>query len=123
MMYSEYEYVGSSCKKRSKLESCVDVLRVLDQRHPLKLTHIMHRSNLNCSKAKQYLSFLIKHELVETIRVYGEPSLLYSITQMGVRVREHFRELVQLLPIMENEEQTVDMYQSVRKEGLKNERF
>jgi predicted transcriptional regulator len=118
LSYNEYEYiVGSSCQKRSKLESCVDILRVLEQHHPLKLTHIMHRSNLNCVKAKQFLTFLVRKELVNTRRASGEASILYSVTEQGIRVREHFRELIELLPIMEKNEQTVGMYQSLQKEN------
>ena len=51
--------------RRSKLEMYIDVLTVLSQRGPLKLTHIMYKSNLNCSVLKGYLEFLIKQGLIE----------------------------------------------------------
>jgi predicted transcriptional regulator len=32
---------------------------------PLKLTHIMYRSNVNCNVLKDQLEFLIKNNMVE----------------------------------------------------------
>ena len=34
--------------RRSKLEMYVDILKVLAQRGPLKLTHVMYKANVNC---------------------------------------------------------------------------
>jgi predicted transcriptional regulator len=46
--------------RRSKLEMYIDILKVLAQRGPLKLTHIMYKANVNCSVLKEYLDFLIR---------------------------------------------------------------
>lgn len=86
--------------RRSKLEMYIDILKVLAHRGPLKLTHIMYKANVNCSVLKQYLEFLMKQNLVEE-RTVGKRRVVYAITQRGITVLKHFRELKQVLPIVE----------------------
>jgi len=86
--------------RRSKLEMYIDILKVLAHRGPLKLTHIMYKANVNCSVLKQYLDFLIKQNLVEE-RTVGKRRVVYAITQRGITVLKYFRELKQVLPIVE----------------------
>ncbi len=86
--------------RRSKLEMYIDILKVLAHHGPLKLTHIMYKANVNCSVLKQYLDFLIKQNLVEE-RTAGKRRVVYAITQRGITVLKHFRELKQVLPIIE----------------------
>jgi predicted transcriptional regulator len=78
----------------------VDILHVLAHRGPLKLTHIMYKSNVNCSVLKAYLDFLIKHNLVKE-RTVRKGKVVYAITQRGVTVLKYFRELKQALPLIE----------------------
>jgi predicted transcriptional regulator len=86
--------------RRSKLEMYVDIVQVLAHRGPLKLTHIMYKANVNCSVLKEYLDFLIKQGLVEE-RVVGKRRVVYAATQRGITVLKYFRELRQVLPIVE----------------------
>ena len=86
--------------RRSKLEMYVDIISVLSQRGPLKLTHIMYKANVNCSVLKEYLDFLITQNLVEE-RTVGKRRTVYAVTQRGVTVLKYFRELKQVLPIIE----------------------
>ena len=86
--------------RRSKLEMYVDILKVLAHRGPLKLTHVMYKANVNCSVLKEYLDFLLKQGLVEE-RVVGKSRVVYAITQRGITVLKYFRELQQVLPIVE----------------------
>ena len=86
--------------RRSKLEMYVDIIKVLAQRGPLKLTHVMYKANVNCSLLKEYLDFLIKQGLVEE-RTVGKQRIVYVATQRGVIVLKYFRELRQALPIVE----------------------
>jgi predicted transcriptional regulator len=90
--------------RRSKLEMYVDILSVLSQRGPLKLTHIMYKANVNCSVLSEYLDFLIEHELVQE-RIAKKNRTLYAITERGVTVLRAFRELKQALPIQATEEE------------------
>jgi len=72
----------------------------LAHRGPLKLTHIMYKANVNCSVLKEYLDFLMKQNLVEE-RTIGKRRVVYAITQRGITVLKHFKELKQVLPIVE----------------------
>ena len=92
--------------RRSKLETYIDILRVLAHRGPLKLTHIMYKANVNCSALKEYMDFLIKQDLVEE-RTVGEKRVVYVITQRGITVIKAFRELKQVLPITEETNNTM----------------
>jgi predicted transcriptional regulator len=86
--------------RRSKLEMYIDILKVLAHRGPLKLTHIMYKANVNCSVLKEYLDFLMKQNLVEE-RTIGKRRVVYAVTQRGITVLKYFRELKQVLPIVE----------------------
>ena len=86
--------------RRSKLEMYVDILSVLAHKGPLKLTHVIYKANLNCSVLKEYLDFLIKQGLVEE-RTIGKERVVYAVTQRGITVLKYFKELKQVLPIVE----------------------
>jgi predicted transcriptional regulator len=86
--------------RRSKLETYLDILKVLSGSGQLKLTHIMYETNVNCGVLKEYLDFLMKQNLVEKRNV-GKQRAAYSITQRGITVLEYFRELKQALPIVD----------------------
>ncbi len=66
----------------------------------MKLTHIMYKANVNCSVLREYLDFLIKQNLVEERNV-GKSRTVFAITQRGITVLKYFRELQQILPIIE----------------------
>ena len=86
--------------RRSRLEMYVGILRVLAHKGPLKLTHIMYKANVNCKVLKENLDFLIKQELVVE-RLVGKGRTVYAVTQRGITVLKYFREVEQVLPIME----------------------
>ena len=86
--------------RRSHLEMYVEIIRVLAQKGPLKLTHIMYKANLNCSVLKEDLCFLVKQGLVEE-RTIGKAKVVFAVTQRGINVLRYFRELKQALPIDE----------------------
>jgi predicted transcriptional regulator len=88
--------------RRSKLEVYVDILRVLAQRGPLKVTHIMYKANVNCNILKEHLDFLIKQGLIEE-RVVGKSRVVYVNTARGTTVLKYFRELNKALPLIEED--------------------
>jgi len=94
--------------RRSKLEMYVDILKVLAHRGPLKLTHIMYKANVNCSVLKEYLDFLIKQNLIEERNV-AKSRTVFAITQRGITVLKYFRELKQVLPIIEEARNGIPM--------------
>jgi len=87
----------------------VDILKVLAQRGPLKLTHIMYKANVNCSVLSEYLEFLLKQELVEERNVKKNRKV-YAVTQHGLTVLKSFRELSQALPIIEEARQVPPLF-------------
>ena len=90
--------------RRSKLELHVDILKVLARHGPLKLTHVMYKANVNCSVLKQYLDFLIQHNLVEEQTLpkrRHKTKVVYAITERGRTVLKYFRELESTLQITE----------------------
>jgi predicted transcriptional regulator len=90
--------------RRSKLERYIDILEVLATRGPLKITHIMYKSNVNCNVLNGQLEFLIGNQLVEE-RVQKKERVVYAITQKGLSVLKSFREIRQIFP--EEEERKV----------------
>jgi predicted transcriptional regulator len=86
--------------RRSQLEMHLKILEILDHVGPLKLTHVMNKANVNCSMLKEYLDFLTRQGLVEE-KIIGEGRKVYAITQLGLKVLKQFRELKEVLPIVE----------------------
>jgi predicted transcriptional regulator len=78
----------------------VDILTVLAHKGPLKLTHVMYKANVNCCVLKEYLDFLIKQGLVEE-RIVRKERVVYAVTQRGITVLKYFKELKQVLPLVE----------------------
>jgi len=89
--------------KRSKLEMYVDILQILAQKGPLKLSHIMYKANLNCVVLKESLGFLIKQGLIEkkALEKQRSPKIVFLATPRGVSAVRYFKELRQVLPIVE----------------------
>jgi predicted transcriptional regulator len=87
--------------RRSKLEIYVDILKVLAHNGPLNLTHVMYEANVNCSVLTEYLDFLIKKGLVVEERTIGKARVVFAVTQRGSTVLKYFREIKQVLPIVE----------------------
>jgi predicted transcriptional regulator len=69
---------------------------------PLKLTHIMYKSNVNCAVLKEQLDFLIKNNLVDE-RIVGRERIVYAVTERGIGILRAFREIKQIFPDETNE--------------------
>ena len=96
----QYMTLKAPKMRRSKLEMYINILNVLAHRGPLKLTHVMYNANVNCSVLKEYLEFLTKQGLVEA-RTVGKQRVVYSVAERGITVLKYFKELNQILPIIE----------------------
>jgi predicted transcriptional regulator len=86
--------------RRSKMEIYIDILSVLANKGPLKLTHIMYKANVNCSLLKDNLDYLIKQKLIEE-RIITKERTIFAVTQHGINVLRYFKELTKALPIIE----------------------
>ncbi len=80
----------------------VDILQVLALKGPLKLTHIMYKSNVNCKVLKSQLDFLMKNGLVEE-RILRREKVVYAITQKGISTLKAFTQIKQVFPIEEKQ--------------------
>jgi predicted transcriptional regulator len=80
----------------------VDILKVLAQRGPMKVTHIMYKTNVNCNILKEYLNFLMKQGLIEE-RIVGKNSAVYANTARGTTVLKYFRELNKALTVKDED--------------------
>lgn len=82
--------------RRSKMETYIDILKVMAQNGPMKLTHIMYKANVNCSVLKQNLEFLMQQSLVEEQTIpkrRNKIKIRYSITEKGRTVIRYFNEV------------------------------
>jgi predicted transcriptional regulator len=91
--------------RRSKMEMYIDILKVMTQNGPMKLTHIMYKANVNCCVLKQNLEFLIQQNLVEEKVVQkkrNKTKIRYVITEKGRTVIKYFNEINIALHITED---------------------
>ena len=82
--------------RRSKMETYIDILKVLAHNGPLKLTHVMYKANVNCSVLKQNLDFLIQQNLIEEkimVKRRNKIKVSYDITKKGRTVIKYFNEV------------------------------
>ena len=80
----------------------VDILKVLADKGPLKLTHVMYEANVNCSLLNEYLGFLVQEGIVEERNI--RKRTIYTITQRGMTLLKQFGDLLRMLPIVEEEQ-------------------
>lgn len=74
----------------------IDILKVIAQNGPLKLTHIMYKANVNCSVLKQNLDFLLNQNLIEEQirqKKRNQIKIRYAITEKGKTVIKYFNEV------------------------------
>jgi len=84
------------------MEMYVDILKVLAQNGPLKLTHVMYKANVNCSVLKQNLDFLINQDLIEEQVIpkkRNKTKIRYAVTERGKTVIKYFNEVNRALQI------------------------
>ena len=90
--------------RRSKMEMYIDILKVMAQNGPMKLTHVMYKANVNCSVLKQNLDFLLQQNLIEeqiTVKKRNKTKIRYAITEKGRTVIKYFNEVNRALQITE----------------------
>ena len=85
-------------KKRSRLEICIDILRVL-KKGERKPTRIMYKTNLSWKPLQEILESMISQGLI--IKKENKNKRLYEITEKGLNVLRYFdkvREMVAIEP-------------------------
>jgi predicted transcriptional regulator len=71
--------------RRSKLETYVDVLKILASQGPMKLTQLIDKADLSRGVMRQRLDFLVQRNLVEK-QNFSRDKVFYVITERGLRV-------------------------------------
>jgi len=64
----------------------------------------MYKANVNCDALKQYLDFLIQHNLVEEQTLHKKKHgtrVVYAITERGKTVLKYFSEVNRALQVVE----------------------
>ena len=82
----------------------IDIVRVMAQNGPMKLTHIMYKANVNCSVLKETLDFLIQQNLIEeqiTVKKRNKTKIRYAVTEKGRTVLKYFNEVNKALHLTE----------------------
>ena len=86
------------------MEMYIDIVRVMAQNGPMKLTHIMYKANVNCSVLKETLDFLIQQNLIEeqiTVKKRNKTKIRYAVTEKGRTVLKYFNEVNKALHLTE----------------------
>lgn len=96
-------------KRRSKIEICIEILSILAQLGLSRITHIMYNTNTNCSLLKEIMVFMIKQNLVEE-KAVGKDRVAYCITQRGLSILTSFKELNQILPLVDTASDQISTY-------------
>ena len=82
--------------KRSTFEQSLAILEVV--RTPKILTHIMYKTNINCSVLKPLIEDLIQKGLITTVEKHrGVSRMHYMISQKGLDVLCSVRRAAELL--------------------------
>ena len=86
------------------MEMYIDILKVMAQHGPLKLTHVMYKANVNCSVLKENLDFLLQQNLIKeqiTVKKRNKTKTRYAITEKGRTIIKYFNEVNRALQITE----------------------
>jgi predicted transcriptional regulator len=83
--------------RRTKIEVFIDVLATMNERKPLKITHLTQKVNLNASLAREWLDFMVKQGLIEK-QLVSKKREAYKITERGKTVLGYFNMVKQATP-------------------------
>ncbi len=92
--------------EHSRLEMYVDILKVLANEGPLKLTHLMCKANVDCDVLHEYLGFLIKEGFAEE-RIIPEDNVISLVTERGVAVLKFFNVFTDAREVNEQSPKTI----------------
>jgi predicted transcriptional regulator len=76
---------------RSKLQIYVTILQTLADYGELISTHIIYNTNLNCASSKEFLGFLLEHNLIQEL--IEKKRKVYAITDLGLKALRLAKEI------------------------------
>jgi len=87
--------------RRNKMQILMEILTVLHKEKALPLTHIMYKANVNCSVLKEYLTELMKKDLVDVRKIkIGNARIAYFLTPRGINVQQEVTRLLATLDVI-----------------------
>ena len=84
---------NSTKGRRNKYEIWAQILD-LCYREPSHLSRILHKIRLKTSLCKEYLSFLLERNLLETVEKENDGSIIYQTTMKGKEALNEFYNLI-----------------------------
>ena len=85
-------------ERRSKIEMLFEILQACNKAaKPIRLTHIMYKSNVNCSILKGFLDFLIERKYIEVTHRKHPNSIFYSNTASGLALLRDYNRIIKAL--------------------------
>ena len=85
--------INSATSRRNKYEIWAQILDFCS-REPCHLSKILHKIRLKTSLCKEYLSFLLERNLLETIEKENDRSIMYQTTLRGKEALNEFYKLI-----------------------------
>jgi predicted transcriptional regulator len=105
---------GELYMRRSKLETCVCILKILNRAGSLKITHLMQKADLNFNALQGQLDVLIRLGMVKEELASSE-KIVYAITERGTKILKFFANLNPMVPTLETSPKCASL-----KEGKRN---
>ena len=90
--------------RRSKMEMYISTIEALVDYGPMKITRITYKVNINCDPLRAILKDLIQKKLVEE-RKLEKTKVIYAATPKARTILSYFKEIKEMLPILEEEKQ------------------
>ena len=88
-----YNEINSATSRRNKYEIWAQILDFCS-REPCHLSKILQKIRLKTSLCKEYLSFLLERNLLETIEKENDRSIMYQTTLRGKEALNEFYKLI-----------------------------
>jgi predicted transcriptional regulator len=85
----------SKILRRSQLERYIDILRAINEKSPIKQTHVMYKANLSWMELKKDLDHLLDLKLI--LIMINPAGNLYSISESGFKILQAYNSVDSVL--------------------------
>jgi predicted transcriptional regulator len=94
-------------RTRDKLYIIAEILEIAEEANGVLKTQIMYRANLSFTQLTDYLSFLLKNELL--MKVVSDNKEVYKATSKGIEFLQRYREITELLKTQQENTELVQI--------------
>ena len=81
--------------KRNKLEIIKDILKLIQNTHNIKPTHLLRRSGLSSSRFKQYYLELLEKDFIK--KIDGKSGKHIVLTEKGSKFIEKYQTIINFI--------------------------